>query len=102
MICKTLKAYNGNLTKFSRKKFGEFIFFCIFARRFANELNDTKQKKSYMEHKNAHVTSQPNGWVLTATLPSENIVEVRCRTIKQVAQFIEEHDITLTIGDITY
>ena len=46
------------------------------------------------------ITSQPNGWVLTATLPSGNIVEVRCRTFKQVAQFIEEHDIILTIGDI--
>lgn len=53
-----------------------------------------------MEYKNAHITSQPNGWVLTADLPSGNIVEVRCKTIKQVAQFIEEHDISLTIGDI--
>lgn len=54
-----------------------------------------------MEHKNAHITSQPDGWVLTANLPSGNIVEVRCKTLKQVAQFVEEHDITLTIGDIT-
>lgn len=53
-----------------------------------------------MEYKNAHITSQPEGWVLTATLPSGNIVEVKSKTIKQVAQFIEEHDIILTIGDI--
>ena len=53
-----------------------------------------------MFYKNAHITSQPNGWVLTATLPSGNIVEVRCKTIKQVAQFVEEHGIILTIGDI--
>lgn len=53
-----------------------------------------------MDYKNAHITSQSNGWVLTANLPSGNIVEVRCKTLKQVAQFIEEHDIILTIGDI--
>ena len=53
-----------------------------------------------MEYKNAHITSQPEGWVLTATLHSGNIVVVRCKSIKQVAQFVEEHDMILTIGDI--
>lgn len=39
-----------------------------------------------MEYKNVHITSQPDGWVLTATLPSGNIVEVKRKTFKQVVQ----------------
>lgn len=55
-----------------------------------------------MEYKNVHITSQPDGWVLTATLPSGNIVEVKRKTFKQVVQFVKDNDITLTIGDIIY
>lgn len=53
-----------------------------------------------MDYKNAHITSQPDGWVLTATLPSGNIVEVKGKTINQVAQFVKDNDMTLTIGDV--
>ena len=53
-----------------------------------------------LSYKNAKLEQCGGWWVLTATLHSGNIVEVRCKSIKQVAQFVEEHDMILTIGDI--